>query len=398
MRHRYIGGAVLAVVAAVGWPTTATAAEGGFQTPVNSDPVIPIPTGQAGQPGFYTSVEFVMLFMTKAIGPQTIAIRGFYDSTGGITGKPGTFIGSGAAALRTTDLGSGSTGMPGFRLEVGYKFDTGTRIYGNYMQVYDAHYSAGATQVQRGFAARPDLSDTFLTAPVYNFPPAFGGAQFNTAADTPANGGFNTFGIWNAASVMDVKFTQRYQQAEVGLRTPLFATDYSSVYSLAGARFAWIFERFQWRTVDIANDGNAPPQNVAVYTNTLSQRMYGLFVGVGHEVYLGSMFSASLDLTAAGFLDVAKGRAKYKLGDDTTQSKFGRDTFAVVPSGTADFNLWFYPIEGVQMRLGYSGLTYFNTRYMRDPIGFNFGNINPDYGTKYFQLIHGVNAGIDFFF
>ena len=398
MRHRYIGGAVLAAVVAVGWPTTASAQGGGFQTPVNSDPVIPIPTGQAGQPGFYTSVEFTMLFMTKSVGAQTIAIRGFFDSNGVITGTPGTFLGTGAKALTTQDLGSGATGMPGFRLEVGYKFDTGTRVYANYLQVYDAHYSAGATQVQRGFAARPDLSDTYLTSRVFNFTRAFGGPQFDTAADTAGNGGFNSYGIWNAADEIQVKFTQRYQQAEAGLRTPLYATDYSSVYTLAGARFAWIFERFSWRTVDIDNAGNAPPQSVALYTNTLSQRMYGAFVGCGHEVYLGSMFSASLDLTAAGFMNVAKGRAKYKLGDETTQSKFGRDTFSIVPSGTADFNLWVYPVEGVQMRLGYSGLTYFNTRYMRDPIGFNFGNINPDYGTKYFRIIHGFNAGIGFFF
>jgi len=398
MRHRYIGGAVLAAVVAVGWPTAASAQEGGFQTPVNSDPVIPIPTGQAGQAGFYTSVEFTMLFMTKAIGSQTIAIRGFYDAPGAINGTPGQFFGTGDKALTTKDLGSGSTGMPGFRLELGYKFDTGTRLYANYLQVYDAHYSAGASQVQRGFQARPDLSDTYLTSKVYNFSRAFGGPQFDTNADTGRNGGFITYGIWNAADQMDVKFTQRYQQAEAGLRTPLYATDYSSVYSLAGARFAWIFERFAWRTVDIDNAGNAPPQSVANYSNTLSQRMYGAFVGCGHEIYLGSMFSASLDLTAAGFMNVAKGRAKYELGDQTTESKFGRETFSIVPSGTADFNLWFYPVEGVQMRLGYSGLTYFNTRYMRDPIGFNFGNINPDYGIKYFRLIHGFNAGIGFFF
>jgi hypothetical protein len=394
-----MGGAVLAAVAAVGWPTAASAQDQGqFQTPVNSDPVIPIPTGQTGQPGFYTGAEFVMLFQTKALGSQTIARRGFFDSSGQITGTPGTFIGTGAPALTTTQLGSGATGMPGFRIEIGYKFDTGVRLYANYMQVYDAHYSAGATLVPKGFQARPDLSDTFLSSPVYNFPPAFGGAQFNTAADTNANGGFNTFGIWNAASVMDVKFTQRFQQAEVGMRTPLFATDYSSVYGLAGGRFAWFFERFAWRTVDIDNGGNAPPQSAANYTNTLSQRMYGLFVGCGHEVYLGSMFSASLDLTAAAFMNVAKGRAKYELGDQTTESKFGRETFSVVPSGTADFNLWFYPIEGVQMRLGYTAMTFFNTRYMKDPIGFNFGNINPDYGIKYFRIVHGFNVGVGFFF
>src|SRR5262249_40472506 len=100
MRHRYIGGAVLAAVLAVGWPTSATAQEAGFQTPVNGDG-LPIPTGQAGQPGFYTSVEFVMLTQTRALGNQTIGVRGFFDATGVITGVPGTFVGSGATALDT---------------------------------------------------------------------------------------------------------------------------------------------------------------------------------------------------------------------------------------------------------------------------------------------------------
>src|SRR5262249_21387879 len=155
----------------------------------------------------------------------------------------------------------------------------------------------------------------------------------------------------------------------------LFATDYSSVYSLAGARFAWFFERFYWRTVDLDATGNGSPANNAIYSNFLSQRMYGGFVGCGHEVYLGNMFSVSLDVTGAAFMNVHKERARYELEARTTQSKFGREGFDLVPSGTADINLWFYPIEGVQMRLGYYGLTYFNTRYMREPVGYNFGNI-----------------------
>jgi hypothetical protein len=323
MRHRYIGGAVLAAVVAVGWPTTATAQEGGgFPVALNADPVIPIPTGQAGQPGFYTSFEFVMLFQTKAIGNQLVASRGLVDSSGLITGFPGTFIGTGQPALSTNQMGSGGTGMPGFRVELGYKFDTGVRIYANYMQTYDAHYSAGASGIGiNGFRARPDLADTFLFSPVYNFSQAFNGSQFNTAFDNTSNGGFNTVGIWNGASQMDMKLTQRFQQAELGIRTPLFATDYSSIYSLAGGRFAWFYEKFSWRTVELDNDPTlggtipapgriTPPSNTATYSNNLSQRMYGAFIGCGQEVYLGNMFSASLDLTAAGFMDVIKGRAK----------------------------------------------------------------------------------------
>jgi hypothetical protein len=397
MRHRYIGGAVLAAVVAVGWPSAASAQEGGFQVPLNTEQPVPIPTGQAGQPGFYFSAEYVMLFQTKAIGYQVVAVHGFNDSSGVITGVPGTLIGSGQPALTTNMLGGSSlTGMPGFRAEIGYKFDTGTRIYVNYMQTYKATYSAGATLATQGFKSDPALADTYLSSPVYNFPNAFGGPAQKTSVDV--NSGFNTYGIWNGASTMDTKFTQRYQQADLGLRAPLFATDYSSIYALAGGRFAWFFERYTWRTADIDNSGNSTPQDVANYTNTLSQRMYGMFVGCGHEIYLGNMFSASLDLTAAGFMDVIKGRAKYELGDQTTESKYGRETFSVVPSGTADLNLWFYPVEGVQMRIGYQANTFFFTRQMTDPIGFNFGNIDPNYGVKVFRLVHGFNVGIGFFF
>lgn len=404
MRQRYIGGAVLAAAIAVGWPAGASAQdrfiargqEGGFQTPVNSGDVIPLPTGRAGEPGFYFGSEFVMLTQTRALGRQDIAYYGFFDAQGLITGTPGNFVGTGAVALNTNNMGRREF-QPGFRAELGYKFDTGTRIYANYLQLYDAHYSLGVTQFTRGFRAAPNLSNTFLSSPVFNFTTAFSGPEVDTAYDAP-NAGFNTAGIWNAADVMDSKFTQRYQQAELGMRVPLYQTEYSSVYGLSGARFAWFFERYSWRTVDLDATGNSAPQNAARYTNTLSQRMYGLFVGCGHEVYLGNMFSASLDLTAAAYMNVHKERAKYVLEDNTTQSKFGREGFDIVPSGTADFNLWMYPVEGVQLKLGYSGMTFFNTRYMRDPVGFNFGNIDPLYDTKWFRLVHGFNVGIGFFF
>jgi hypothetical protein len=396
MRHRYIVGAVLAAIASVGSPSAARAQEQ-FQVPLNSDPVLPIPTGSPGQPGFYTGFEYVMLTQTKAIGDQTIAVRGFFDATGVLTGVPGTFTGSGTDALNTRRMGRREF-MPGFRVELGYKFDSGTRAYFNYMQFYDAQYRAGATQAAQGFNVRPDNADSFLSSPVFNFNPAFGGPGLDTAFDNATNGSFNTFGIWNAADVMDIKFTQRYQQAEVGLRMPMFATEFSSIYSLAGGRFAWIFERFSWRTVDIAQDGTQDPRNVANYSNTLSQRMYGLFLGCGHEVYLGSMFSASLDLTGALYMNVHKIRAKYKLGDESVQAKFGREGFDLVPSATGEFNFWFYPTEGIQLKLGYQGITFFNTRQMREPVGFNVGNIDPNIGSRAFRLLHGFNVGIGFFF
>ena len=36
-----------------------------------------------------------------------------------------------------------TTFQPGFQIETGYRFDDGTRIFANYLQLIDAHYSAG---------------------------------------------------------------------------------------------------------------------------------------------------------------------------------------------------------------------------------------------------------------
>ena len=70
--------------------------------------------------------------------------RGIVDSTGFITGQPGMYLGSRQVALSTDMLGR-TTYQPGFRVELGYKFDDGLQLYANYMQLFDAGYSAGAT-------------------------------------------------------------------------------------------------------------------------------------------------------------------------------------------------------------------------------------------------------------
>ena len=65
MRHRFVTGAVLAAAVAACWPSGAAAQEMFQPSPVSGPPVIPIPTGQAGQPGFYFGAEFVMLKQTR---------------------------------------------------------------------------------------------------------------------------------------------------------------------------------------------------------------------------------------------------------------------------------------------------------------------------------------------
>ncbi len=500
MRQWFIGGAVLA--AALGGPGRACAqddspfyeplftargqspANVGFDPGLNSEPTIPIPTGRAGSAGFYATAEYVMLSQTRTVGNQIVAYRGIFDSTGLISGNAGTYVGQGQVALTTESLGR-TTFQPGFQVELGYKFEDGTRIYANYMQLFDAHYSAGASLVPYNFAGGPNLVNTFLVSPVFNFPPQYAGPQTKIVQDIPGvgsrtitqnvvtgatvtvqqpppfsnappiiittpivgqvqvavpgnqvvvtrptqigavtavngntgallsstpvivnqpqgvvggNPGFNAYGIWNGASVMDIKFTQRYQQAEIGARVPVFATDYSRVYGFAGGKFAWFFERFNWRTVSYDVNGTARPQDEAFYTNTLSQRLYGPLVGAGHEIFLSNQFSLSCDLSGALLLGVVKERIKYELGDRSTQAKRSHNEFTFVPNANANVNLWWYPVEGVQVRVGYNAMTYFNTRRMDEPVAFDFGAMDPKYDTQWFRLLHGVNVGVGLFF
>jgi hypothetical protein len=456
MRHRFIGGALLAAVALLSGARPAAAQGGGpggesfgFQTPLNTSQTVPIPTGRAGDAGFYTSFEYVMLNQARTLGNQVIAVRGLFDSSGFITGVPGTFIGSGVPALQTSDLGR-TTFQPGYKIELGYRFDDNTVIFANFTQLINADYHAGASLVPQGQANNLTGTEAYLTAPVYNFPPQFAGPPIKTAFDAtvvpisqftnglllPATGTinlpfyalgpaslfqagvpqfsslgqgptYNTYGIWNAATVMDIKYSQRYTEGNVGVRLPILQTEYSRVYSLAGARYAWFFERFNWRTVSYSLDGTATQFDTANYTNTLSQRMYGPFVGCGHEIFLANQFSLSLDLTAALLMSVEKERAKYKLGDSDyavgpssppVATKWGAEYFDLVPNFNGSINLWWYPIEGVQLRFGYTAMTYFNTKKMEEPVGFNYGNIDPSYKTEVFRLLHGFNAGIGFFF
>jgi hypothetical protein len=407
MRYRYIGGALLAAVALLVGPSAAQAQiesgyrqsgagigdDGGFQTPINTSPINPLPTGKSGDAGFYTAFEFVMLTQTRAIGNQTVAIRGFFDGDGLLTGTPGKLVGDGTEALNPNMLGQ-RTFAPGFNVELGYRLNDGTRVFVNYLHTFEAQDGIGATFVPPGFAVGLRAANTFISSPVFNFGNLWAGptGKATGVADS------TIYGIWNGASQENMKFSQDYSQWQTGLRTPLFQTDYSRVYGSAGFQFSWIWERFWWRALSQDQAGNNTNHDAADYSNTLSQRMYGPFLGTGHEIFIANQFSISLDLTASILLNVEKERAKYELADRTAESKWGRIDWGMVPNANAAVNFWWYPLEGVQIRAGYQVMTFFNTVYMRDPVGFNFGNIEPGYAPRAFRIIHGFNIGVGFFF
>lgn len=390
--------------------------------------VFTAPLGDPGKTGVFTFVDAVYYGGTRALGDQTVAWRGLVDTTGQVTGLPGTYIGSGVRALTTNELGRREF-SPGVNLGIGYKFDDGTTITARYLHTVGHTYSAGASLASQYSRSRPDLSDTFLTSGVFNFPPQFAGPRIKTALEgttvypgyTIGNNGtitvppltFNIngvtvptrvlgdglfYGIWNGASNMVISYKTWYNEAEIGGRVPLFESNTSKIYGLGGMRYHNFMERFTWRTESYDINGNISPQWAVDYSNTLSQRMYGPYAGCGHEVYLGSRFSLSGELHGGIFLNVVKERAKYELGDETIQSKRSRTEFDFVPTAGANVNMWWYPVKGVQMRVGYMANTFYNTTRMSEAIGFNYASPDPGYSTQYFRLIHGINVGFGIFF
>jgi hypothetical protein len=412
--------------------------------------------------GIYTALEFVMYRQTNPIGHQLIAVRGLVDVDGAITGDlngtvvntdvgrpfiirgpvvPGNFLGSGLPALFTDSLRGQETFQPGWKLTIGYRFDNGSALEASWTHLVSAKYYANAGVIPTNFAnlgGSALLADTFLFSPVSNFPLEFAGpTQDNIALGNPQS----AYGIWNGADNMSIDFTQRYDQGDIIGRVPLFQDDCLRCYGLAGGRFSWIWERFHWRTFDLGFDLVAPtgvgtsgqqiiqvpnpsgggtipvvvstpqdvvagqvieagnrPQNVANYTNIVSNRMYGPTVGFGVERYIGYGFALGLEMSGSVLVDIAKERAQYELGDKSIAAKKAATAFAVTPEVNTNVQLYWYPIEGIQIRAGYNFMAIFNTIAAPDPVAFDFLNLDPDWKNKPVRFFDGFNAGIGFIF
>ncbi|MEZ6140207.1 MAG: hypothetical protein R3B84_06505 [Zavarzinella sp.] len=339
---------------------------------------------------------------TRAIGTQNIAFNGLVDSAGAITGTPGTFVGSGTLALASNHLGRTSY-QPGYRLELGYRTPEGMRYSVSWLHLNNHRYSGGASFAPANPFVGANLADTFLFSPVFNFGPNFAGAPNRiTIGGAAAPGAIN--GIWNGATNMTIDFNQQFDNWDVTARVPIVGmdTELARTYAMAGGRFSWFFERFNWRTesfnIDTAGNLTGSGAFNARYTNTLSQRMYGVFLGSGHEIYLPGGVAANLELTAAPLVAIVKEKAKYVRGDDFNQAKRTNFDSKLVLNGTAALNFTWYPsfMPGMMMRAGYTGNLFMNTVYMDEPVGFNFGSIDPAYSKKLFRIIHGCNFGIGY--
>jgi len=386
-----------------------------------NDPEIPIPLGhdRYEEGGLFVNFGWVMYRQSNPLSGQLLARRGFVDADGSVTalqrpdgtpirgtGQQGAFVGTGTQALDVNQLGGPGTYTPGWRVGLGWRFRDGSAVEFDWTQMFNTHYNHTATFVPPQFHFGADLADSFLTAPVFNFPNAFAGpankvSRINAAGDTvPLGNPFAVYGIWNGATLMSIDLIQRYSQGDITYRQPICEVDDYRMYGLVGPRFAWIWERFRWRTVSTDVNGDAGPQDVAIYTNIVSNRMYGGFVGIGQDWWLGHGFSISLDLRSALLLDIVKERATYELGvkDTPPQSKRSITDYTVVPELQGTLNLSYNPIEAIQIRLGYDVMAYFNTKASSKPVTFDWGGIDPAFNHEFIRFFDGIQASIGFVF
>ena len=412
--------AVLLVAAVLGGGAFGQSMPGGRDLDLQpADPVIPIPLGHPRMDsvgGFYTAFEFVMLRQTNPIKRQLIATRGFVDVDGSVTADltgtvvdtdanaapiiirgpfvPGTRYGSGAEALASDDLRGQESYQPGWALTFGYKFDSGAAIEAKWIHVQRATYAANASLYPSQFAVGNNMVDSFLFAPVFNFPIEFQGPALKVALGNPGA----LAGIWNGATNMEIDFTQGYEQFDVAGKIPWFQNDSCRIYGRGGARFAWIWERFRWRTVSYDFAGNAGPQDAAIYSNIVSNRMYGPFVGMGIDHYLWKGFAIAIEGDAAALADIVKERARYERQDKNVAFKKSANNFAFVPEVNANVNVYWYPWEAVQIRAGWNFMSFFNTVAAEEPVAFDFRAMDPNWTNKGVRYLDGFNAGIAFIF
>jgi hypothetical protein len=375
-----------------------------------ASPQIPWPLGSTrpedGGPFVYA--QYTMYQWTNPLRSQPIAQRGFFASDTSLGVPIGTRFGSGAPALNVNNVNGQGSFEPGFEIGFGWKLEDGSAITFDFLYFAGTQYTNGATLFTQHGREGQDFADTFITAPVYNFPPEFAGplnklGSFTNGAGAPLPGA--AVGIWNAASLMTIKFEQRFQQYEATYRYKLIDDEDYRVQALVGPRFTWIWERFKWRTtsygLDLANNTvTAGPQDVGVYSNIVSNRMYGVHAGCQTECYLGHGFAVMLEGQGALFVDGVKERAKYETEAKfmgLPESKKAKKDFSLVPELSTMLTLQWYPTEFVQIQIGYELMAFFNTFASTRPIDFNYLNLSPTYDHVARQY-NGFRAGIAFWF
>ncbi len=379
------------------------------------DPMLPLPifNSRPEMGGFFIAGEGLLFQQDNPIKPQEIAVYGIKDMDGSITNTKdkdgniitGKFLGSGKVALDAANVNR-SDYFPGFNLAGGYRFENGTAIELNWMHLQTAQNGYSPPPPPFNIGNTKDWANAYLTAPVVNFPGEYAGPPQKIVLPNnyatygiglPNN--YATYGIWNAATCMHISFQQKFDQFDLQYRQPIIEEAAYRWYGILGAKMVYIRERFDWTTVDTDTSGNTTPDDIANYTNKVVNHIFGPRLGWGNEYYLGHGFALTIDLEGALMLDVVKEFAEYSLACDCPHpvALYDRTTYTIVPELEAKLNIWWYPIEGVQVRIGYDAMLFYNTVASRHPVAFDFNNFEPSY-SRAVRFLQGFNIGIGFIF
>jgi hypothetical protein len=413
MRIKSVWGAgVLAALAAltVLAPGTTLAQEswpqGGFATGY-APPAVPLPyplySTHPEIGGLFIAGSYVMYHQQNPLQgrSQPIAYRGFVatdDTVLDAAGSAGTFVGNRNVALDANQVSGPYTFVPGFQLEIGWKFGDGSALTASFWWISDAHYSAVATLAAPGYQYRSDQAQTYLTSFVYNFPADFAGAPFKVTNPQGTAGPYSVYGIWNGASIMTIELIQRAEQFYMTYRKPFYETENYRASALVGPKFFWIEDKFRWITTDLNDFGVASPVYVGVYNNQVDNRNYGLWTGLQQEWYLGWGVALMLNLNAGAFLDVAKTMVDYQRGDrGGPENKRTRQFDKAAGMLQATPSIMWYPLEGIQLQFAYDIFVFFNQVSYDQPVDFNYSSLTPPYHDTW-RWFNGFQATIAFIF
>jgi hypothetical protein len=432
MHNKSIGWAWLLAALAVLAPGAAYA-QGIAEDYAPADPTFPFPLysthPEAG--GLFFFGEALIFRQTNPLKSEIVAQRGFVvtsptvvDQTGTFNiqipgvNQSGTFVGSGQEALDVNQVRGNSGWTPGFKIGAGWKFADGSSLSIDWMHLFDAHTIAAATFAPSGSNIGNNGADSFLYSNVFNFPSAYGGPPnkitapsplfinqpfflpFNTVFNVPIPAPGAVYGIWNGASAETIEFTQRFDQYQATWRQPIYETETYRLSGLYGPRLSWIWERFNWNTIDLDFQGNSGPQWQAHYTNITSNRLYGGHVGFAQECYLGHGVAVNLEIEGALFGDIVKEEAEYQLerGGIGPGMKRAKSEVTFVPEVDATLGLLWFPIEGIEVHAGYNIKSFFNTVSSPQPIDFDYGRVNPRFEQSTVRFFDGFDIGVGFIF
>lgn len=425
-------------------------AQGFSVGPPATETPFPLMWGERDE-GFFFAMEAVFMRMNNPLKAQWVAQRGLWDFTGEIRGYgsavdifedddptsdppprfvttiasdtpgvPGQFVGSGAVALTTRDIG-GEQFQPGTRMTIGYRLRNGIAFELNYMALTAARRTAQAGIIPPpGVGVGADYADSFLSAPFYNYSPFLAGpirdvisgvnlgpTFFVPAAPADLNefGSYivPAYGIANGAEIFEQSFRQRFATGELMARVPLFQGEVTRTYWTGGFKYIGMQERYRLRIVDFglggSNDGSVTqsPAFVMEYTNKITNRFYGMMIGCGSEAYLGMGWAISVEARVGASAQASRVVTEVERGDGNYQLKHTSNQITAVTQFQAGGYLWWYPIEGIQLRVGYEYLGIVGARRSPNPIDFDLGRLQPEVKGTYFSL-DGIVAGVAFIF